>query len=305
MAMAVADLVLMPTQPAFFAVKSLRQTLRHMERLRRDAHKKCAVVLSMMEPENRVHQTITDHIQTEFTTMVIPTRIPLDTATEEAAAANTLVVETSPNAPSSQAFRTMAVHVLRRLGIEPKFLTAPERPLPEVSAPPETLPPETEPPETTPPESTPPDAAAAAAPTTVLPPIPPPPSMAATPLSSAPSPLTKVEAPVETEIPEPIQTTAPPEAIPEGLRPKSNDDRIGPSPANVSTNNGTSSNERAARSGTWRRLLAGLFAVTLIVGAGVLAYFFGGAEEMMLAAIIAVVVAIPVLGYLFFVLNRA
>jgi|GEM_PF-1909179 len=288
MAMAIADVVLMPTQPAFFAVKSLRQTLRHMEQLRRNAHEKCAVILSMYEPDSRVHQTIADHIHSEFADMVIPTRIPIDPAAEEAAAANTLVVETSPKAPSSQAFRTMAVHILRRVGIEPKFLAAPGQTLPDVSPPPEPRPSK---PETTEAEAPPPQPIP-----TPLPPIPPPPSMTQQKLELPAMPGEAVQGTPNQATP---RTESVIEAIPDGLHPKPDMDRL------TDTTPVSAAPKQQSKRRTWKHLLVGLCTAIGIAAAVLLGLTADDTEELMIAISVAVVVVIPFLGYLFYVLKRA
>lgn len=335
MAMAIADLVLMPTQPAFFAVKSLRQTIKHVERLRRNGRDRCAIALSMIDADNPVHTTIADHIRSEFKSIVLPTPLPLDAAAEEAAATNTLVVETSPQSAVSAAYPSFAAAVMRRAGIEPKFdvpVYEPkpvQRPATSVQAPPTDPAPAAPEPQAQPAPQThtapaePPPPSPATGPAT-LPPIPPPPGLGGPPVVNSAEPETpqtpetrndpsgppRPRLPLSPHDPpaviesEPALTPPPSEQvedpIPYGLRAKPLPSAL---EATVSESGSPPAHPRPKRR-LFKRIVLSVFGAAILGGVGYVTIRFLDTADALLALGATALVAIPVLGYVFFVLKR-
>jgi chromosome partitioning protein len=340
LAMAVADIVLMPTQPAFFAVKSLRQTVRHMERLRRDAAERCAIALSMVDADSPVHATIADHIRAEFGSMVLHTPLPLDPAAEEAAATNTLVTETAPGSAIARAFAAFAVDVLRRARVQTKadLKAFALDPVPAPTPKPAPTPAPTSEQASDPqPDPTPAPASAD------LPPIPPPPSLGgpavgrtdaprlaetnAPPLSAPPPPPEAVPRPRL-----PASPHAPPPAaageealdpIPAALRERGRPDADadtrdadtrdadarGDAPVSV-LDALEGRNAAAATPPTpkprrrWRTALGWGVALAAFAATAVLVFRLVDTADALLALGATALVAVPILGYVFYVLKR-
>ena len=127
MAMVIADLVLIPTTPLHFETIALRQTIEHLERLRRNARSRLSVVLTMCDSDNAAQNKMSADIRAEWKSLVSSVHIPRDPAMEEALVAETAVVDHQPQSQSALAYGRLAVDVGHHLGFE-------MQPMPETEA---------------------------------------------------------------------------------------------------------------------------------------------------------------------------
>ncbi len=124
MAMAIADVVIMPTPPRVSELRALHKSMEHVKRLREDAKDVVTAVFTMYDDTNPTHLELIEAQQTAFDGVLASTRVPDDPAIELAALADGLAVEYNPGSSVAQAYRRLAVELGERLGLE--MPTAPE-----------------------------------------------------------------------------------------------------------------------------------------------------------------------------------
>jgi chromosome partitioning protein len=127
MIMTIADLVVIPTPPAFFAVRALRETISYLNRLRSDAKVLTAVVLNMIDPGNSMQKIIAKKVRHDWGDLVVPVEIPRDDVVELAAAENKLLVHQNPNSAAAKAYDQLAGCLAYRLGLieqEPEYISS-------------------------------------------------------------------------------------------------------------------------------------------------------------------------------------
>jgi len=118
MAMTVADLVIIPTPPMAFESRALRQTIEHIDRLRRQARSRLAVVLTMIDHANPAQVEVAQQIRDEWRSVLTPVEVPRDIAIDAAVLAGELIVMFDPSSPVATGYRRLAVEIGRRLGLD-------------------------------------------------------------------------------------------------------------------------------------------------------------------------------------------
>jgi len=142
MVMTIADLVVIPTPPMFFAVRALRETISYLNRLRRDARVFAAVVLTMVEADNSLHAMMAKKVRRDWGDLVMPTAIPREAKVEEAAMESKSLLRQFPGAASARAYEKLAGSLAFRLGLidEEPAIDVPVSANPEADAPPQAEP---------------------------------------------------------------------------------------------------------------------------------------------------------------------
>jgi len=128
MAMTIADLVIVPTPPLHFESRALRQTIEHMDRLRRQARGRLAVVLTMVDLENPAQRQIAEQIREEWRSVLVPVEVPRDPAMDGAVVAGELIVDFDPASPAAHAYRQLASEIGRRVGFDLPDVPDPAQP---------------------------------------------------------------------------------------------------------------------------------------------------------------------------------
>ncbi len=130
MVMTIADLVVIPTPPLFFAVRALRETISYLNRLRRDANVFVAIVLTMYEVDSSLHSMMAKKVRRDWGDLVVPFEIPREDDVEQASMESKLLLEQFPGAASAGAYWKLAASLAYRLGV------IDEEPVLEVPVPP-------------------------------------------------------------------------------------------------------------------------------------------------------------------------
>jgi chromosome partitioning protein len=120
MIMTVADLVVIPTPPLFFAIRALRETISYLNRLRRDASVFVAVVMTMFEADSSLHSVMVKKVRRDWGDLVVPFEIPREESVERAAIESKLLIDQFPGAESAKAYRKLAASFAVRLGFDVK-----------------------------------------------------------------------------------------------------------------------------------------------------------------------------------------
>jgi len=156
MVMTIADLVVIPTPPVFFAVRALRETISYLNRLRRDASVFAAIVLTLFEADSSLHTMMAKKVRRDWGDLVVPTEIPREDSVEQAAMESKLLLRQFPGTASARAYEKLAGSLAFRLGLIDR------EPVPDVSVPPKLkekpqvdAPPEADPPKLVVPEKRP------------------------------------------------------------------------------------------------------------------------------------------------------
>lgn len=127
--MTIADLVVIPTMPQFFALRALQETITYLNGLRSKGSVTTAVLLTMYEKSNSQQVVTAKKIRRDWGELVVSFEIPKEAAVEDAAMASKLLLEQSPGAASAKAYRRLAISLGHRLGLIDE---APEVGLPDV-----------------------------------------------------------------------------------------------------------------------------------------------------------------------------
>lgn len=134
MVMTIADLIVIPTPPAFFAVRALGETISYLNRLRRDAKVLTAIVLNMVDAGSAVQSMLVKKVRRDWGDLVVSTEIPREDLVEQAATESKLLIHKFPKSKSAIAYNNLAGSLAFRLGLidqEPVF-EQPEPSVPEV-----------------------------------------------------------------------------------------------------------------------------------------------------------------------------
>lgn len=113
-ALAAADLAILPVSPEPMARDGLHKAWHHIQRIRANLNPRLEVagILVTMIDDQAVHASLAETIRAEFGERVFPFAIPRDRAVVEACTRDMPVALISPDSPSSQAYLTLAAHLL-------------------------------------------------------------------------------------------------------------------------------------------------------------------------------------------------
>jgi len=115
--MTIADLVVIPTLPQFFALHALRETISYLNGLRSSGGVTTAVLLTMYEKSNSQQVETAKKIRRDWGELVVSFEIPKEATVEEAAMAGKLLLEQSPGSVSAKAYKRLAISLGHRLGL--------------------------------------------------------------------------------------------------------------------------------------------------------------------------------------------
>jgi len=117
MIMTIADLVVIPTPPLFFATRALRETISYLNRLRRDARVYTAVVLTMFDADSSIHSVMAAKIRRDWGDLVLPIEIPFEDNVEQAAVESRLLQTQFTTSGAAKAYQTLMTSLAFRLGL--------------------------------------------------------------------------------------------------------------------------------------------------------------------------------------------
>ncbi len=121
MAIAIADLVVMPTPPLAFTEEPLRATVAYIDDLQKDANSRAAIVLTMYEPKIKSQERLVRKICDEWGEMVVDVKIPFEDLVEEAVENNAVIVEFDKRSATAMAYIKLTENLGERLGLKLDF----------------------------------------------------------------------------------------------------------------------------------------------------------------------------------------
>ncbi len=114
-ALAIADLMLIPTQPEYFAAYNLKTIMEDIDSLRQhNPRLSYRILITLHQPGNPTHEEIVRQIRATFGPAVFETTIPVDPRLPDSAAAGFPINYFDPQAPSSGLYCALAQELARR-----------------------------------------------------------------------------------------------------------------------------------------------------------------------------------------------
>jgi chromosome partitioning protein len=112
-ALAIANLLLIPTQPEFFSTYSIKTVMEIIQKTRQ-ANPDLAyrILITLQDPNNPVHTSLAAQIRTAFNAAVLETAINFDPRLSESAAAGFPINHFDPQAPAAQQYRALAQELI-------------------------------------------------------------------------------------------------------------------------------------------------------------------------------------------------
>ncbi|MCS6906743.1 MAG: ParA family protein [Anaerolineales bacterium] len=113
-AMVAANLLIIPTQPEYFSLHALRNTLTQVRTVRQTFNPSLAyrILITLRDLRNRVHRTMSEHLLNTFPDGVLKTSIDLDTKLRESAATGMPVNFCYPKSRGAEQYRALATEIL-------------------------------------------------------------------------------------------------------------------------------------------------------------------------------------------------
>ncbi len=109
-ALTAADLLLIPTQCEFYAVRSVRQMLDMVRLVRRKTNPRLAyrLLVVMYDGRNKVHRLVLEYLRRHFREALLETMIQTDTKLRESPAYGLPVTQYAPHTRAAAEYRTLA-----------------------------------------------------------------------------------------------------------------------------------------------------------------------------------------------------
>nr|HID12666.1 ParA family protein [Anaerolineae bacterium] len=133
-ALTAADLLIIPIQCEYYAVRSLQQVLDLVSLVRRKTNPRLAyrLLVTMFDVRNKVHRLILEQLHARFSSVLFQTFVQVDTRLRESPALGLPITRYAPRTRASRQYRALAEELMARLLPTTKFavpLTR-EEPLP-------------------------------------------------------------------------------------------------------------------------------------------------------------------------------
>jgi chromosome partitioning protein len=112
-AMAVSNLLIIPTQAEYFSIHSLRNTMALIRKVRTDLNPQLTyrLLLTMVDGRNRIHRTLSEELHTRFGNGVLETVIQIDTKLRESTLAGVPITVHAPKSRSAEQYRALAQEI--------------------------------------------------------------------------------------------------------------------------------------------------------------------------------------------------
>jgi chromosome partitioning protein len=116
-AMTAADLVIIPTQPEYFAIHGLKGVLATIRNIRNKQNPDLnyRVLVTMMDRRNRIHVTLCDQLRTTFGEGVFQTIIETDTKLRESTVVGLPITHYYTRSRSALQYRTLAQEMIQNV----------------------------------------------------------------------------------------------------------------------------------------------------------------------------------------------
>ena len=121
-AMAAADSLVIPIQCEYYALEGLSVITRIIERLRKGGHNPdlriLGILMTMYTRRTNLARQVVDEVTSHFGDLVFPARIPRTVRLGEAPSHGLSIFDYDAASPAAEAYRSVTVEILRRLGLE-------------------------------------------------------------------------------------------------------------------------------------------------------------------------------------------
>jgi chromosome partitioning protein len=143
-AMTAADLLIIPIQCEYYAIRSLRQTLELVQLVRKKTNPRLRyrLLVTMFDMRNRIHCLLLKQMRERFPTALFETIIQVDTRLRESPAFGLPIIQHTPNTRAARQYRKLAAEVMptarngedARTESRPMGTLTPHRTIPSLSA---------------------------------------------------------------------------------------------------------------------------------------------------------------------------
>jgi len=116
-AMSAADLMIIPTQPEYFSIHSLRGVLATIRRVRSQNNPALSyrILITMMDRRNKIHRTLNDQLRATFAEGVYQTVIEVDTKLRESTVIGSPITQCYPSSRSALQYRALAQEIIQNV----------------------------------------------------------------------------------------------------------------------------------------------------------------------------------------------
>ena len=116
-AMSAAHLMIIPTQPEYFSIHSLRGVLATIRRVRSQNNPALSyrILITMMDRRNKIHRTLNDQLRATFAEGVYQTVIEVDTKLRESTVAGLPITQYHPSSRSALQYRALAQEIIQNV----------------------------------------------------------------------------------------------------------------------------------------------------------------------------------------------
>ncbi len=120
-AIAIADIVVIPTPPLAFAEEPLRATVAYIDNLQKNSDHEIAIVLTMYKTGIPSQEKLVRRIRNEWGKSVVDVEIPFETLVEDAVESNAVIIEFEKRSATALAYVKLTEDLGNRLGLKLDF----------------------------------------------------------------------------------------------------------------------------------------------------------------------------------------
>jgi chromosome partitioning protein len=113
-ALTAADLIIMPTQAEYFSIYALRGMMKIIKELREKVNPNLTyrLLITQFDGRNKIHRTMSEHLQKVFGAGVLTSHIEIDTKLRESQIAGMPIIFHSPKCRSAMQYRALSQEIL-------------------------------------------------------------------------------------------------------------------------------------------------------------------------------------------------
>lgn len=113
-ALAVSNLLIIPTQAEYFSLYALRNMMALIRRVRAQLNPRLTyrLLLTLYDQRNRIHRTLREQLHSSFGNGVLETVIQVDTKLRESSAAGTPITVHAPKSRAAEQYRDLALEIM-------------------------------------------------------------------------------------------------------------------------------------------------------------------------------------------------
>jgi chromosome partitioning protein len=113
-ALTAADLIIMPTQAEYFSIYALRGMMKIVKELREKVNPNLTykLLITQFDGRNKIHRTMSEHLQKVFGSGVLSSYIEMDTKLRESQIAGMPIIFHSPKCRSAMQYRALSQEIL-------------------------------------------------------------------------------------------------------------------------------------------------------------------------------------------------